>query len=941
MGKSMIASFLVEQFQKKLGNTPNMILAYHFCDNKNNKTNTATAILRGLLVQIFQQCPEMFRHIQRHFDLKGPDLFDDFEHLWQITLAILKDYKQGEIYLLVDALDECDEDSRNRFLKSIRRMPQQDVNVRTLITCRPEDDIEEIFRDSPNSLYIKLEDINSDLARYMDVRVRELVERKQWTEKEERMIKDALLANAKGIFLWAAFVLKDIEDIKRVYHIPTKLQNLPKDLTEIYERMVNGVKEEDRKVTDMVLKIVVAARRPLKKVELSMAYLMAMDSPDIWDEGIQPPNERLEQHKNEYQCCGLLLQVDEDNDTVNLVHQSAKDYLVDLYLADKDNNGNRIPARLNNVLLEICFRYMALGDLNFLARRMVFETEWDVDWEPKWWELEQDFVFLSYIGKEWEAHAIAAEHDDQRKLSRIPTLLEFRQHTLNSWLRRTTNAYPTNEPAHISELKGQERSKEVRSWEEAKKRALTITKWLISVGASLSAGDFRGLTPLHIAAREGHVDLIPLFIDSGADVNAAPPDLDGRTPLQIAAQKGHLHVIELLLQIGANIDAPAAAIRGRTALQAAAENAQVEAVELLLESGADPNSPAAGFQGVTALLAGTGGSGEYQLGTATHRIIKPRNGPAEGDAAVAQIAREDEEEAQQKALLEKKHEQIVALLLDHDAKTDTADPFGWTPLHAAAERGSLDMTKRLLAKGARINAEARHLGTPLRAAIAKQNFDVADFLETKGAIDKRQKSKIDPDSMMKYIRAVVSRILINSNSQRYYYIQSYIPIYHIIHTYCNEPTDMSMPYDPSSGAGLRGEWMYRSLETLLLDYMERMSPYLAKIRQEDFLMCYIREWTLFNRCAYYMNRMMRYLNRHWIKREMDEGKLGVYPVWELFGVRWRTGLQADVRSKINQAWVTMGETEQGGGGADPRIKTALYESLGSNNTNKDFVLVVG
>jgi len=31
--------------------------------------------------------------------------------------------------------------------------------------------------------------------------------------------------------------------------------------------------------------------------------------------------------------------------------------------------------------------------------------------------------------------------------------------------------------------------------------------------------------------------------------------------------------------------------------------------------------------------------------------------------------------------------------------------------------------------------------------------------------------------------------------------------------------------------------------------------------------------------ANYINRLFTYLNRHWVKRERDEGRKGVYPVY--------------------------------------------------------------
>ena len=58
-----------------------------------------------------------------------------------------------------------------------------------------------------------------------------------------------------------------------------------------------------------------------------------------------------------------------------------------------------------------------------------------------------------------------------------------------------------------------------------------------------------GCTPMHEAAREGHVDVITMLSGRMASINLA--DGDGNTPLHVAAKAGQTNVIELLLEKGA------------------------------------------------------------------------------------------------------------------------------------------------------------------------------------------------------------------------------------------------------------------------------------------------------------------------------------------------------------------------------------------------------
>jgi cytohesin len=60
-------------------------------------------------------------------------------------------------------------------------------------------------------------------------------------------------------------------------------------------------------------------------------------------------------------------------------------------------------------------------------------------------------------------------------------------------------------------------------------------------------------TPLHVAARKGHADILQLLLNHGASVNAE--DDFGNTPLPRATSGGHDDIVQLLLNNGADVNA--------------------------------------------------------------------------------------------------------------------------------------------------------------------------------------------------------------------------------------------------------------------------------------------------------------------------------------------------------------------------------------------------
>ncbi|KAL2456208.1 GA-binding protein subunit beta-2 like [Abeliophyllum distichum] len=74
---------------------------------------------------------------------------------------------------------------------------------------------------------------------------------------------------------------------------------------------------------------------------------------------------------------------------------------------------------------------------------------------------------------------------------------------------------------------------------------------IASAGVSLDSKDPQGRTALHMAAANGHLDIIEYLLCNGADINAS--NVEKNTPLHWACLNGHIEVVKHLILAGANV----------------------------------------------------------------------------------------------------------------------------------------------------------------------------------------------------------------------------------------------------------------------------------------------------------------------------------------------------------------------------------------------------
>ncbi|KAK7582900.1 hypothetical protein V3481_012196 [Fusarium oxysporum f. sp. vasinfectum] len=286
IGKTMMSTFLIEVLKGKVEKSPDKMFAYFLCDYRYPEQRSPTAILRSIIWQLLLQRYGLFQHMRSDFE-KHKDsrlfecLFENFSALWRIFQDMLQDEHAGEVFILIDALDECDRSTRKALLRCIRELfqesPKSAGNFKFLVTCRPEiGDIEFELDRIGVPLRMDSSEVNADLSDYISLKSEDLVQRKEYSQSLKADVKEALKSRAGGTFLWVSLMPNELESTPNC-EVADKLKHLPEGLDETYTRILDdNIPKKRREDARFLLLSMVAARRPLTKKELAASFAVAL-----------------------------------------------------------------------------------------------------------------------------------------------------------------------------------------------------------------------------------------------------------------------------------------------------------------------------------------------------------------------------------------------------------------------------------------------------------------------------------------------------------------------------------------------------------------------------------------------------------------------------------------------------------------------------------------
>ncbi|KAL8855282.1 MAG: hypothetical protein Q9178_008069 [Gyalolechia marmorata] len=119
-GKSVLARCIIdEDLQQALQNNPSRCVLYYFFKDTSPEQRSAVRAISSILHQLFVSRPHLIRHALPSYREIGKPLSSIFPKLWSIFEAAAADPMAGDVFCVLDALDECNEQERKILIKAL------------------------------------------------------------------------------------------------------------------------------------------------------------------------------------------------------------------------------------------------------------------------------------------------------------------------------------------------------------------------------------------------------------------------------------------------------------------------------------------------------------------------------------------------------------------------------------------------------------------------------------------------------------------------------------------------------------------------------------------------------------------------------------------------------------------------------------------------------
>ncbi|KAJ5480131.1 hypothetical protein N7530_005640 [Penicillium desertorum] len=747
-GKTICSAILVDDLITRFQDNPNVGIAYIYCKFNRQDEQKVQDLLSSLLKQLSEKrtsVPDAVKDLYTRY--KATSTRPQFDKVSKALRSVASTY--SEVFIVVDALDECESTCRTRLLDEMMEI-HAGAGANIFATSRPAE-MNDLFK-AGGRLEIRAHE--NDVRRYLNgnmYRLPGFVSRNTALQEE---IMTVISRHVQGMFLLAQLYFESLIGRRSAKSTRTALKELSDGSNDYaydkaYDNAMGRIQGQLREQADLAIQTLswlTCARRPLTSLELQHALAIENGESSLDEENMPEIEDILT-------VCAGLVTLENETGIIRLVHYTTKEYL--------ERKQESFFLLSEKEISTLCISYIS------------FETfgsgvcESDITME----ERLQSHPFYPYAARYWGDHVRATKDlhpgviqflEDQPKVEASEQALRVTKDTVRvGWSQKYSR---TMTGLHLAAYFGIQEAVAYflrhqhpvdicyRAGYTALKWAisgghLNVCQFLLSQGADPNITDEEEFTELAFAAQHGREAIVRLLVDWGADVDA-PCEWYGRA-LIAACDEGQLKIVDVLLNSKADINIESE-LYG-SPLETAANAGHWKLVTFLLEKGAEPNSrggevatvlQSAAFQGqeeIVRILLSHGADVNRQGGLYGNAL---RAASMNGNQHIVQllldsganINAEHELGTALIAAVEKGHCDIAQMLLENGADPNGRGRVHGTALHAAAAFGLVQITQILLDKGADSTIRAGVYKTPLRAAVMRGHREVVALLKDRGSM---------------------------------------------------------------------------------------------------------------------------------------------------------------------------------------------------------------
>ncbi|KAL7944010.1 hypothetical protein V8C42DRAFT_327507 [Trichoderma barbatum] len=437
-GKSVLASQISSANDF---NTSNSIMLSYYFSISDYRRRSYLQLLVSFILQILYQGDASFSsaYVQTLHSLmpRAPEEITSSD-LYRLLSGMLSSLSEFNVVCVIDALDECNEDSRFQLVGDFRRLVlDSPTRYKVFITCRPTDGVVRLLGpfDESNSI-----NLDKDFDEKKTILLNQELDGDEFADLRDKLAK----ASATPLVISLLSTLRRTMDINKI-----------SDCTHydaIYEHMLEQINAPSAWLEELLL-CLAFAKRPLTVNELAGAMWMPPSSSNILSNGQLTLQKLLiaaptQLRKDLELACGPLLRV--VNGVVSLVHGTLRDFVRrrsgNLLQREAPQDGQ---ANTQLYMLRKCLNMLSIPELwkmdDLISKRRPFDALCDPP------IVSEPHIFALYAGSCLAVHMREDTEyvDNAASVMRNVTYPFLSDQNARDWWIRTFITSPTAEPASI------------------------------------------------------------------------------------------------------------------------------------------------------------------------------------------------------------------------------------------------------------------------------------------------------------------------------------------------------------------------------------------------------------------------------------------------------------------------------------------------------------